>query len=162
MIHQIMERIIAQDIPAEVINNPAKDWYVEDNRVAPFGAAGPGEEAPREADVRYQHWLNIFNAERGVDPYHPDNPTHIARRFNDDREILEERVEELFVSILGSPEIRQVADLIRQRLGRELEPFDIWYPGFKSKPAITEDELDRIVSKKYPTVEAFERGIPDT
>ncbi|MBE0643729.1 MAG: hypothetical protein IH600_06580 [Bacteroidetes bacterium] len=161
LIHQIMERIITQEIPAEVINNPSVDWSIADNAVAPFGKKPTGQAAPRENDVRYQHWLNIFNAERSVDPYHPDNPTHIARRFNEDREIPEERVEELFVSILSSPEIKQTAALIKQRLGRELEAFDIWYPGFKSKPAITEDELDRIVARKYPTVEAFENGIPD-
>ncbi|MFZ1730373.1 MAG: hypothetical protein WBQ23_16525 [Bacteroidota bacterium] len=161
MIHNIMERIITQEIPQEVINNPKVDWYVDDNTVAPFGQKPAGEKATRENDVRYQQWLNIFNAERGVDAFCPDNPTHIARRFNEDREIPEEQVEELFISILTSPEVKQTGALIKQRLGRDLEPFDIWYPGFKSKPAITEKELDRMVAKKYPSVEAFENDIPN-
>jgi hypothetical protein len=161
LIQRIMERIIAQEIPAEAINNSAVDWHIETNAVAPKGGE-PGEDAAvRENDERYRHWLGIFQAERMRDPYHPDNPTLIARRFNDNREIPEEKVEELFLSILTSPEIKRTAALIRQRLGRELEPFDIWYTGLKSKPAITEDELDRIVSRKYPTVEAFENDIPN-
>ncbi|MFA6232725.1 MAG: hypothetical protein WC824_00885 [Bacteroidota bacterium] len=161
MIKQIMERIITQEIPQQVINNPSVDWFVEDNTVAPFGQKPDGKTAAREEDARYQHWINIFKAECGVDPFCPDNPTLIARRFNEDREIPEEKVEELFLSILKSPEIKKTAALIKQRLGRELEPFDIWYPGFKSKPAITEDQLDRMVAKKYPTVEAFENDIPN-
>ncbi len=160
MIHKIMDRIISQEIPREAINNPAVDWYVEANRIAPTGQKTGDADPPREDDERYQHWLDIFKAERGVDPYTPDNPTHIARRFNEDREIPEERVEELLLSVLTAPEIKQTAGLVRKRLGRDLEPFDIWYPGFKSKPAITEDALDRIVQRKYPTVEAFENDIP--
>lgn len=160
MIHTIMERIITQEIPREVINNPAADWYVEENRVAPKGQKPGNTAPPREEDTRYQHWLDIFQAQRGVDSHAPGNPTHIARRFNEDREIPEERVEELFLSILTAPEIRQTAALVRARLRRDLEPFDIWYPGFKSKPAVTEDALDRIVARKYPTVEAFENDIP--
>lgn len=160
LIQRIMEHIIAQDIPMAVINNPKTDWLIDENSIAPAGGKPGGLKASREDDTRYHHWLEIFRAEQELDPYHPDSPTLIARRFNDDREIPEAKVEELLTSILSSPEIKQTAALIRQRLGRELEPFDIWYTGLKSRPALTEDELDRIVAKKYPTVEAFENEIP--
>ena len=103
LIQRIMEHIIAQDIPAEVVNNPAVDWQLDDNTVSPAGSAEPGAASPREEDVRYRHWLNIFQAERLLDAHTPDSPTHIARRFDDDREIPEKTVEELFVSILSSP-----------------------------------------------------------
>ena len=161
LIHRIMEKIIAQEIPAEVINNAEVDWHIDTDAVVPAGASAEGAEAaPREKDTRYAMWLKVFQAERRVDPFHPDNPTHIARRFNEDREIPQEDVENLLVSILSAPQVGEVAELIRKRLGRDLEPFDIWYTGFKSKPAITEEQLDRIVGKKYPTVEAFEKDIP--
>ena len=45
-------------------------------------------------------------------------------------------------------------------LGRPLEPFDIWYSGFRVKSSVSEAELDRIVSQKYPTADAFKRNIP--
>lgn len=161
MIYTIMERIIKQEIPAEVIDNPAVDWHIAKNIVVPAGESPEGKEpAEREADTRYEMWLKIFNAQRNADAYHPDNPTHIDRRFNEDREILEGEVEKLFVSILSSPLMKDISDLIRDRLGRDLEPFDIWYTGFRSKPSITEEELDRIVAKKYPTVADFELAIP--
>lgn len=163
LIYQVMRNIISQDIPQAVIDNPEVDWYIDDNVVVPFGAQPDAEQqqAEREEDIRYTHWLNIFNAQRGVDPFHPDNPSHIDRRFNVNREIPEDEVEALLLSILTAPEIRETAELIRERLGRSLEPFDIWYPGFKSKPDISEEELDRIVSAKYPTVEDFEKDIPN-
>ncbi|MBR9974514.1 MAG: hypothetical protein KFF77_02955 [Bacteroidetes bacterium] len=161
LIQRIMEHIIAQEIPAEVVDNPAVDWHIDDNTITANGTTGKGEAAPREDDVRYRHWLNIFQAERGLDAHTPDSPTLIARRFNEDREIPEETVEKLFVSILSSPEVRETAERISTRLGRKLEPFDIWYTGFKSKPAMTEEELDRIVARRYPTVERFESDIPN-
>ncbi|MBR9976896.1 MAG: hypothetical protein KFH87_02305 [Bacteroidetes bacterium] len=163
LIYQVMRSIISQDIPENVIDNPEVDWYLDDNVVVPFGEQpdADAQRAEREEDIRYTHWLNIFNAQQGMDPFHPDNPSHIDRRFNVNREIPEEEVEALLLSILTAPEIKQTAKLIQERLGRPLEPFDIWYPGFKSKPDITEQELDRIVSAKYPTVEDFEKDIPN-
>ncbi|PLX23338.1 MAG: hypothetical protein C0600_14940 [Ignavibacteria bacterium] len=161
LIYRIMERIIKQEIPTDVIDNPEVDWHIAKNIVVPAGESPEDKEAAsREQDTRYAMWLKIFNAQRKADAYHPDNPTHIDRRFNEDREILESDVEKLFVSILSSPLMRDIADLIGDRLGRDLEPFDIWYTGFRSKPPMTEEELDRIVAKKYPTVEAFEKAIP--
>ncbi|MBN1447552.1 MAG: hypothetical protein JXA28_06445 [Bacteroidetes bacterium] len=162
LIHSIMERIITQEIPGEVIDNPAVDWHIAENIVVPYGSSPAGvQSAEREPDTRYEMWLKVFNAERAVDPYHPDNPTHIDRRFNEDREIPETEVEQLFINILSSPLIQETAALIRERLGRKLEPFDIWYPGLKTRPPLTEDELDRIVMKKYPSVKAFEQDIPN-
>ncbi len=162
LIMRVMERIIAQEIPSGVIDNPKMDWYVEANKIAPAGApvdkAVPGE---REPDTRYEMWLKTFHGEQAIDKWTPAAPTHIARRFNLDREIPEAEVEKLFVSILSSPLVKEVAQRIRTRLGRDLQPFDIWYPGFKSKPPVTEAELDKIVAARYPNVQAFERDIPN-
>src|SRR5439155_305752 len=55
----------------------------------------------------------------------------------------------------------RVAKLIEKRLGRKLEPFDIWYAGFKPRGSHTEAELDEIVRRKYPTAEAYKKDIPN-
>jgi hypothetical protein len=161
VIMRVMERIIAQDIPAAVINNPHYDWFVEDNTIIPFGKeGGTAAASEREPDTRYEMWQKTFKGEQAIDTWTPSAPTHIARRFNLDREIPEEKVEELLVSILSDPLIAEVAELISARLGRPLQPFDIWYPGFKAKPPLSEAELDRIVTSRYPNTEAFEKDIP--
>jgi hypothetical protein len=42
-----------------------------------------------------------------------------------------------------------------------LEPFDIWYSGFKPGTKYSEQQLDQIVAKRYPTAAAFEKDIPN-
>jgi hypothetical protein len=64
-------------------------------------------------------------------------------------------------AVLSSPLVPRVARLIQQRLGRPLEPFDIWYNGFRARGAYTEAQLDEIVRKRYPTAEAYKRDMPN-
>src|SRR5207244_3476494 len=84
----------------------------------------------------------------------------IARAFEVGREIPEDRVRALFLSILESPHVAQIAQEIEKRLGRKLGPQDIWYNGFQARGKFPEAELDRKTKKKYPTKEAFAKDIP--
>lgn len=165
LIQLVMEKIILQEIPEDVINTPGADWQLTDNTATVTTVASvtdkPESVSPdREPDTRYQHMLNIFQAEKKSDPYYPTMPTHIARKFQRDREIPEKQVEELFVSLLTSEEFANTGKLIENRLGRKLRPFDIWYDGFKSRGDLQESRLDRIVAEKYPDYKAFDRDIP--
>ena len=63
--------------------------------------------------------------------------------------------------VLSSPLFAQTAKLVQQRIGRPLEPFDIWYNGFRPRSAYTEAQLDEIVRKKYPTADAYKQDIPN-
>ena len=91
-----------------------------------------------------------FHAASKADPYSPTAPTLIARRFDENREIPESRVRAIFEQVLSSPLVPQVAKLIEQRLGRPLEPFDIWYNGFRPRGAYTRRNWTR----------SWRRGIP--
>lgn len=166
-IQQVMERIVTQTIPKAVVDNPTVDWNPFTNSVKPATVsdsdrplgAGPVTNA-REPDTRYEKLLNVYKAVRLADPYSPTAPTLIARRFDEDREIPEERVRAMLEQVLTSPLVARTATLIRTRLGRPLEPFDIWYNGFQTKPKYNESELDQIVSARYPTAEAYRKDIP--
>ena len=159
MIKRVMEHIINQTIPAAVIDNPKIDWNPEDNTI--FDAeSGEKLKAEPEADVRYQRLLDVFRAEKKADPFFPQTPTFIARRFETDREIPEKQFEELLISVVSSPVAKEVGRLIEKRLGRPLEPFDIWYDGFKSRGVYDEAYLDKIVGKRYPNVGAFQKDLP--
>jgi hypothetical protein len=57
--------------------------------------------------------------------------------------------------------VKQVAAFIKARLGRDLEPFDLWYDGFKSRGSIPEEQLTAITSKKYPNTAAVEADLPN-
>jgi hypothetical protein len=164
---KVMERIIDQSIPAQVVDNPALDWNPFTNQVtpakvndAPEMPAAP-KPAASQSSPRYAETLKTFHAARLVDPYSPTAPTLIERRFNENREIPEPRVRAMLEQILSSPLVPRVAKLIEARLGRPLEPFDIWYNGFRPRGAYTEAQLDEITRKKYPTADAYHKGMID-
>ncbi|HYO92068.1 MAG TPA: hypothetical protein VEQ40_10545, partial [Pyrinomonadaceae bacterium] len=174
MIQQVMERIVTQTIPAIVVNNPSVDWNPFTNEVKPAAVRDADEATADEAakrsaaptnapepDTRYAKLLLTYQASRKADPYSPTAPTLIARRFDENREIPEARVKAMLEQVLSSPHVAAVAKLIEARLGRPLEPFDIWYNGFRPRGAYTEAQLDEIVSKRYPNAEAYKRDMPN-
>jgi hypothetical protein len=169
MIVKLMERIVTQTIPAAVIDNPRVDWNPFTNEVKAAPAEEVEADAPqravvlegkREEDVRYAKLLAQFQAARREDPYVPVAPTAIARSFELGRELPETRVKALLEQVLASPLVPRVAKVIEQRLGRKLEPQDLWYAGFKASGKQSEAELDTLTRQRYPTAEAFAKDLP--
>ncbi|HYB52474.1 MAG TPA: hypothetical protein VEG84_01290 [Thermoanaerobaculia bacterium] len=168
-IAHVMERIVTQTIPEAVIDNPGVDWDPVSNAVHPSAVKDSSQEQVKslpassaaEPDTRYAMLLKCFQASRQADPYSPTAPTLIARRFDENRQIPEERVRRMLEAVLTSPLVPRVARLIERRLGRKLEPFDIWYAGFKPRGGRSEEELDRITRARYPTAEAYKNDIPN-
>src|SRR5688500_10256188 len=98
MIRTVMERIDTQTIPDIVVNNPNYDWNPYTNEVKPTSVKDFDESvAPAattasnaaEPNTRYAKVLTSYRAARKVDAYSPTAPTHIARSFNEGREIPE-------------------------------------------------------------------------
>jgi hypothetical protein len=116
----------------------------------------------READTRFATILANFRAVKAADPYSPAAPTYIDRTFDIGREIPEAKVVAILEEVLGSKELEAAARLAASRLGRPLEPFDIWYPGFRPRTSRPEAELDRLTRARYPTPDAFAKAIPET
>ncbi len=158
MLYQVMLRIIQQDIPKEVINSDKYQWNPYKNIVYKDGEK---IDFTPEKNERYQHLLNNFNALRSMDYYHPEFDNFIDRKFDGGKEIPQKEVEELFREYISSPQVKEVAKLIEDRLGRELKPFDIWYDGFKARGTISEAELDEITKARYPNADALNKDLPD-
>lgn len=154
LIYQVMKRIIDQSIPESVINNGKSIWQPISNKV-------DGVEAKAEPNTRYQHLFANYQAMKALDPYCKSYPTALARAFDRDMEVSASDIERIFTSLVGSPEVGEVAKLIKKRLGRDLQPFDIWYDGFKSRSSIPEQEMTDKTRKLYPTTQAFEKGMPE-
>jgi hypothetical protein len=159
LIARVMERIIHQEIPAPVVSSDELDWDPETNLVSKPGA-GQWMAAEREPDRRYQRLIDVFLAHRKVDPYFPTMPTHIDRSFSRKREIPEPRLRQLLEEVLTSPTAKQVGQLIQKRLGRPLEPFDLWYAGFKAAGSADEATLDQLTRERYPTAKSFDDDLP--
>ncbi|MEM9293019.1 MAG: hypothetical protein AAGD01_15165 [Acidobacteriota bacterium] len=163
LIATLFDHIVQQQVPAVVIDNPEVDWTPATGALAWAPGVEGKEDAPdatREADERYRQWMGIFRAQQMLDEHRPDQPSLIARRFNENREIPADEVESLLISLLESPLAKPVAELVSQRLGRPLEPFDIWYNGFRAGGSQDEDALSAITRERYPTADAFAADIP--
>lgn len=156
MIYQAMLRIIRQEIPECVVNNEEYTWCPQTNEVKGERREARGE---RELDTRYQQIINIFHALQAIDAHRTDAPSHVLRTFNEDLQIPFEEIEALFTQLIQSDEVRQVAQIIRERLGRDLRPYDIWYDGFKSRSTISEDQLTAQTQHRYPDAKAFEKDM---
>jgi hypothetical protein len=175
LIARVMDRIATQTIPAVFIDDPRLDWNPETNAVT-FAPASEVEALPKtgaaklqappsvtgehEPDTRYATVLGTFHAAEMEDRGSPSAPTLVQRRFNLDMEMSEERVRTVFEQILTSPLVPKVAALIEQRLGRKLEPFDLYYAGFQARAAYPEEKLDAITQAKYPNAAAFKKDMP--
>lgn len=162
-IQKVMERIVTQTIPAAVIDNPTVDWNPVTNEVGAAAVqdsdkavpAGFKPSAAPEPDTRYKVLLDCFLALRKADPYSPTTPTHISRSFEEGRQLPEARVRKMLEEVCSSPLVKQVAQVMEQRLGRKLEPFDLWYNGFRPGAGLDEVKLDALLKAKYPTAAAY-------
>lgn len=143
MIYQVMQRIVNQTIPQAAINGKDFVWkpYSDNSESEPY--------------TRYERILEVAQAYFAADPYCPTAPTGIIRNFEEGVEIPAEELDSLFRALVGSPQVAQVAAVIRERLGRDLRPYDIWFDGFKARAALDEDALSAETRKLYPDANAF-------
>ncbi len=155
MIYQVMKRIIDQSIPQQVVNNKDVRWDPVENKITSSVDKKNLDNKP-EPDTRYQYLLDNFKAARAMDTYCPYYPTFIDRAFDQGMEMSQADVEKLFTDLLSSPQVKEVAALISKRLGRPLQPFDIWYDGFKNRSMMNEEMLNQLTRQKYPNPAAFQ------
>lgn len=157
MIYKIMERIIDQSIPLEVINNPEYDWKPYSNTLYKDGKE---VKFMPEGNARYAHLLENFHLEQELDMYNPQLPSGIIRNFEGTMEVSAKEIEELFINLISSKEIKEVSKIIKKKVGRKLQPYDIWFDGFKGRTSISEDSLSSVTRQKYPNAQAFKDDMP--
>ena len=148
MIYRVMQRIVEQTIPQQAVNGKDYIWK-------PYST----QDTP-EPYTRYARILEIARAYFAEDPYCPSMPMGIVRNFEGGVEIPAEELDSLFRSLVGSKEVKKVASLIRERLGRDLRPYDIWYDGFKARASLNEDALSAQTRALYPDANAFAADMP--
>ncbi|MCL2435978.1 MAG: hypothetical protein FWD09_07575 [Lentimicrobiaceae bacterium] len=160
LIYGVMKAIIDQSIPTEILEeNEDYLWKPISNKAYLHDVVEIGTTP--EPNTRYQHLLNIFKAISATDECYTGNSTYISRRFEGELEMRLADVEQLFISLMTAPQVKQVAEIITKRLGRKLQPFDIWYDGFKSRSSIDQEQLNADVYAKYPNVAAFQADLPN-
>ena len=154
-IYEVMKRIISQEIPKEVINSDNYDWDPFSNTLYQAGKTIAGTP---EKTTRYEKFMNNFKALQAMDTY--TGNTYIERKFSEEMEISVEDTEALFRNYLSAPELKAIAQIIENRLGRKLEAFDIWYDGFKPRSNLDEKKLSEQIRKLYPDAVTMEKQLP--
>ena len=154
MIYQVMQRIVDQTIPQQAINNPDCIWKPYE------GISELGNEGISEPYTRYQMILDIAHVMFEEDAYNFSMKSGIIRNFEGEVEMSAEELDSLFRALVGSEQVKAVGAIIRERLGRDLRPYDIWYDGFKARAAMNEDELSVTTRKLYPDALAFAADMP--
>ncbi len=91
MIYKVMQRIVDQSIPLQVINNDSHTWNPETNELAENGKT---VTAAPEDTRRYEVFLKNFQAMRMLDAYSPHYPTQLARAFDGTMEVPQKDVED--------------------------------------------------------------------
>ena len=158
LIYAVMKRIIDQTIPTQVINKDSCSWDPYTNVLM---LNGKTINPTPELEKRYQVLLDNFHAMKAVDKFSPDYPTYIQRNFEQQMEIPQADVEKIFIDFITSPTIKEMGKLISKRLGRPLQPFDIWYDGFKARGSMDEAKLTAMTEKKYPNTAAVQKDLPN-
>jgi hypothetical protein len=157
MVYKVMERIITQEIPKVVINSPDYDWAPFSNKVTKGGKA---IEVSAEPDTRYSHIISNFRTRKKTDAFYPEMDSYILRKFSLEMEIAQDEVESLFDSYLSSPQLIKLGSMVKERLRRDLRPYDIWYDGFKTRSSIPESLLTSKTSALFADPAAFHAAMP--
>lgn len=157
MIYEVMLRIVRQEIPENFINNGDFQYNPFENKLY----SNASEQAfQAEPNTRYQQIIQLFHAIQRLDAYSPHFPNYIQRKFDEEMEIPVEDVEAIFVDLVSNPVLQDIGKLIEKRLGRKLQPWDIWYDGFKTRSTLDIEKVDQQLRAKYPTKSAFENDLP--
>lgn len=153
----VMARHIDGTIPRSVMERTSAGaaWDPARNTVG----GKPVVEADTIGPERYQHILAHHGVAARFDVLYPEAPTAIARKFDLAREIPETDVERLLIDLLEHPVRAPLASFLRTRLGRALEPQDIYFEDVaESKPAA---ELNAAVKARFADELAFQAALPE-
>ena len=151
---RVMGRHIDGTIPKAVMEcKGTEDWNPDTNTI---GGAPCGETL---GAVRYEFWNSQRDLAAQFDPLYPEAPTAIARKFDVAREIPESEVERLLIALLEHPVRRDIATWMTKRLGRALEPHDVYFEDIaETRPP---QEMNAAVAAHFPDEKVFERKLPE-
>ena len=152
----VMARHIDGSIPRAVMERRTAGaaWDPAYNTVGGVAVKAEDTVGPE----RYRHILEHHAVAGRFDPMYPEAPTAIARKFDLAREIPEADVERLLIDLLDHPVRAPLAAFLRARLGRALEPQDIYFEDVaESKPAA---EMNAAVKARFADEHAFQAALP--
>jgi hypothetical protein len=151
----VMRRHIDGTIPQSVMDRTSTgDWNAESNTI------DGGDCGNVLGPVRYEHWCDNVRVAQALDEHHDEHPTALQRKFDLEREIPEDDVVRQLELLLEAPARAGLAELMRRRLGRDLEPQDIYFDELAAPTAAA--DLDTAVRDRFGDHRGFELALPET
>jgi hypothetical protein len=158
---KLVDHITQGTVPREFISDTSTRWDPWANKLFRMES---GKAVPvafeTEGLKRYAGLLSEFRNRRSRDPLYKEGSTVIQRTFENSN-LKPGEVEKLLRSFLSDPVIISVGKLVSARLGRPLQPFDIWYSGFQSQSFYPANNLDSITRARYPNPKALQDDLPN-
>ncbi len=124
----LLRRVVDGDVPREVLGGTSAHWDLVRGRIR------EGRRTTRavgHGPLRWECFRKVWEAHRRIDP-HREFGSVVANKFLVEREMTEDRVVGMLEDIVSSPLAERVGRFLRDALGRELEPFDIYCRKFAS------------------------------
>lgn len=152
-IYQAMSRFIDQTIPKQLIQGVGYKWNPYTNELKKDGQIVKNVSTD---NLRYAYIRNLFISK------YKDQPDS-TKYFNDyfkNYGVSAEQVENMYIEILASSEAKEIAQIMKKKLNRKLEPFDVWYTGFNYRSNFETSQLDAKIKALYPTPLSLEKAIP--
>lgn len=157
---KLVEHITQGTVPVEFIQDTSTRWNPWTNQLFRIEQGKPVQiEFKTEGTKRYAGLLAEFKNKSSRDKLYSDGSTVIKRTFENSN-LQSDEVESLIRNFLSDSVIVSAGRLISKRLGRPLQPFDIWYSGFQSQSVFSANMLDSITRSKYPDPMALQKDLP--
>ncbi len=152
----LMRQVVDGEVPAELLDDPQVSWDVPRGRIRRAGQKS-WRKVSGQGALRWEKFRKVWQAQRAIDPY-TRHGNLIDNKFLDEREMPEEMVVGMLTDVLASPLAERVACFMRDQLGRELQPFDIYHCDFESDGP-GKAPLPYDIRKRYPTAAALNDAI---
>jgi hypothetical protein len=153
-IRDLLRRVVDGEIPKEVLDNPKVRWCQQDRTIHENGTV---RTATPIGALRWEQFKKAYDVQRRIDP-HTIYGNIIDNKFKLEREIPEEKVVQILMDILSAPVAEKVARFVEQKLGRPIEPHDIYFQSFQAGSKKAPLSFD--IRKRYPNTESLTAAIP--
>ncbi|MCW8130389.1 MAG: hypothetical protein KIS92_08580 [Planctomycetota bacterium] len=153
-IRDLMRRVVDGEIPREIVDNPKARWKQADGVVVENGRA---KKPAYTGALRWEKFKQVYDVQRRIDPYTLGGNI-IDNKFKYEREVSEEKITGILTDVLSSPVAARVARYVEGRLGRPIEPHDIYFKGFQA--GAKKAPLGYDIRKRYPDAKALTAAIP--
>lgn len=157
----ILESVFSGDVPVQFLTDINTRWdpYKKELFIVKNGREERIDGFATESDYRYKGLKTKFLMQQEIDKVYGDGSTFITRNFGN-ANLDAGETKKLIEAILANPLNEQVGVIIKKRLKRDLQPFDVWYSGFQEQAFYKGEFLDSITRSRYPDPEALQHDLP--